>query len=335
MEKLSNIKTRNELAVHLGISKRQLTYILYVRKVESFYHTFSISKKSGGIRTICAPQGRLKILQKKILCLLTEHVSELNQKRYNKVSHAFEKGKGIISNSKVHRNKRFVINIDLEHFFDSFHFGRVCGYFEKNRDFQLAHNVALDLARLLCYRGCLPQGAPTSPIVANLICQTLDMHLLQISKKYHLDYTRYADDLTFSTNDKNFLKLQEDFIKELQQEILRSGFRINSNKTRLQYRESQQKVTGLVVNKKINVARDYYKQTRAMADKLYKDGVFYINEKRGTIGQLEGRFSFIDQLCKYNNKQDHQKHTFRNLNGREEEYRKFLFYKYFFTVISL
>ena len=122
--------------------------------------------------------------------------------------------------------------------------------------------------------GKLPQGAPSSPIISNLICEILDHRLLKIAKKYKLDYTRYADDLTFSTNDKKFLGLQTEFYEEISKEIIRAGFKINEKKKRLQLRDSRQVVTGLVVNKKINVNRIYYKETRAMAHQLYITGKF-------------------------------------------------------------
>ena len=153
----------------------------------------------------------------------------------------------------------------MENFFDSFHFGRVRGFFLKNRDYQFADEVVATIANLCCYKGKLPQGAPSSPIITNLISNVMDMRLLKIAKKYKLDYTRYADDLTFSTNDRKFLEIQEQFYQEVAKEIESSGFKINDKKTRLQFRDSRQEVTGVIVNKKLNVNRDYYKRTRAMA----------------------------------------------------------------------
>src|SRR5690606_14369243 len=111
------------------------------------------------------------------------------------------------------------------------------------------------------------------------ICEILDYRLLKIAKKYRLDYTRYADDLTFSTNDKKFLDLQTKFYEEIDEEIKRAGFKINEKKVRLQYKDSRQVVTGLVVNEKINVPSTYYKETRAMAHHLYNHGWFEINGK--------------------------------------------------------
>ncbi len=233
--------------------------------------------------------------------------------------------------AKIHRNKYIVLNYDLEHFFESFHFGRVAGYFEKNRDFLLPHDMAIIIAQLTCYKGHLPQGAPTSPIITNLICQVLDMRILKLAKKYKLDYTRYADDLTFSTNDHSFIEKKEAFQKEFEEEINKAGFIINQKKTRMSLRDSRQEVTGLIVNQKVNVGADYYRKTRAMAHQLYQNGNFTIDGKQGSISQLEGRFAFIDQLNRYNNRIDGKDHSFFKLFGREKQYQKFLFYKYFYA----
>ena len=168
----------------------------------------------------------------------------------------------------------------------------------------LPHEAAVTIAQLACYKGKLPQGAPTSPIITNLICQVLDMHLLSLAKRYKLDYTRYADDLTFSTNNKSFLEKWAEFYSELDRKIKKAGFSINERKTRIAYRDSKQVVTGLVVNKKISVDHSYYRKVRAMAHSLYKTGSYEVDGKEGTIKQLEGRFSYIDHIDKYKNKCD-------------------------------
>ena len=333
MNMFNDIKTRNDLADFLGIPRSKLTHILYVEKVDSYYNEFEIPKKSGEKREISAPSGDLKDLQTKLASALWNHQCEVKtqKKTRTNISQAFEKEKSIITNARIHRNKRYVLNIDLKDFFGSIHFGRVLGFFEKNKDYLLPYEVAVVIAQLTCYKGKLPQGAPSSPIITNLICQVLDMHILKIAKKYRTDYTRYADDLTFSTNWADFLKVQERFIAELSSVIEKAGFAINEKKTRLLFRDSRQAVTGLVVNKKVNVNRDYVKRTKAMAHSLYTTGAFTIDGIEGTINQLEGRFSFIDQLDHYNNKLDEAKHDSYHLCGREKEYRAFLFYKYFFA----
>ena len=335
MKKISDIQSRNDLADFLGIRRSSLTHILYVKKPETYYHTFEIPKRNGEMRMICASCGDLKVLQRKLSSMLWFYQKIIwNEKNIKpNISHAFEKEKSIITNARIHRNKRFIINLDLENFFDSFHFGRVQGYFEKNKNFKLPRDVAVIIAQIACYKGHLPQGAPSSPIITNLICQTLDIDLLRVTKKYRLDYTRYADDLTFSTNNKHFIDYRDAFLTEVTEVIKRAGFSVNEKKTRIQFKDSRQEVTGLIVNKKLNINHDYLRKTRAMAHQLYTKGEFLINGMPGNLNQLEGRFSFIDQLDHYNNTLDPReiRHDAFHLNGRERQYQAFIFYKCIFA----
>lgn len=332
MKRFDEITSRNELADFIGVKRKVLTHILYVEKEEARYKSFTIPKRNGGMRTIYAPNNELKYVQRKLAQALIEYMDYIREKENIKsnISHAFEKKKSIITNAEIHRNKKLVFNLDLKDFFDSFHFGRVCGYFQKNKFFLLNKEVATVIAQLVCYQGKLPQGAPTSPIITNLMCQILDYKILKLSKKYKVDYTRYADDLTFSTNRCSFVNEQQQFISDLETIMKQAGFQINHSKTRLQYNYSRQVVTGLVVNKKINVNRNFYKETKSMAHQLYKTGTFQINGLEATLNQLEGRFSFVNQIENYNHP-FLEKHNFRNLSGRENEYRKFLFYKWFLS----
>ena len=359
MSSFSDIKNRNDFFRLLNIPKKNMTYLLYNKEkkgTENSYQTFEIEKKSGGVRIIHAPNDELKFVQKRLANLLwmtQKKIWKENNIKAN-ISHAFEEKKSIITNAKIHRNKKFVLNVDLEDFFSSFHFGRVKGFFEKDNNFKVPEDVALIIAQLTCYQGSLPQGSPSSPIITNLICKIMDFRILKLAKKYKLDYSRYADDLTFSTNNTLFLSQETIFLKKLNKEIDRAGFKLNAKKTRLQFNSSRQEVTGLVVNKKISVPREYYKNTRAMAHNLYKNGEFTINGVSGNINQLEGRFAFINQLDKFNNNLEYNNSLNLNnieyqkyllslrrkeknhhvmlqmLNAREKEYQKFLYYKYFY-----
>lgn len=330
---------RESLSNFLNISLKYLTYILYVKKIENLYTTFKIPKKNGGCREINAPQNELKMIQRKLIFFLEEKMKD-KFKTIN-ISHGFVKERNIITNAKIHKNKKIILNLDLKDFFDSFHFGRIKGFFEKNKDFKFSPELATLIAQLACYNGKLPQGAPSSPLITNLICNIFDIRVLNLARKYKLNYSRYADDLTFSTNYKGFIKNLEEFKEDILLEIEKNGFEANMKKYRLTFQNSRQEVTGLTVNKKINVSKIYYKNTRAMAYSLYKNGEFKIDGiKDGTINQLEGRFSFINQLDIYNNfeknrtkKEKGKKDGIKSwniYNSREKEYQKFLFYKYFF-----
>lgn len=331
MKTFDNVENLEQLSYLLKVPKRKLTYILYVKRIENLYTSFEIPKKTGGTRQINSPSSDLKEVQKKIADLLEkqQQIFLKENKIKANVSHAFTKNKSIMTNALIHKNKKYVLNIDLENFFDSFHFGRVLGYFEKNKNFLFPKKIAIILAQLTCYKGKLPQGAPSSPIITNLICNILDMKLLKISKKFKVDYSRYADDLTFSTNDDNFIEKIDIFLPQLEKIINKNGFKVNKKKTRLQCNDSKQVVTGLIVNKKINIDRKFYRETRAMANSQYHTGTFKIDNEEGNIKRLEGRFSFINQIDRFNRKTTFKKNT-NILNGKEKQYQMFLFYKYFY-----
>lgn len=251
------------------------------------------------------------------------------EKKSNNIAQAFRKEKSFITNAFIHRNRKYIINLDLKDFFNTFHFGRVKGFFSKDKLFMLNDTMSIILAQLTCYNGVLPQGAPTSPVITNYIFRIVDRRILELAKKYRLNYSRYADDLTFSTNDHKIKDTYNEFINELRELIKKSGFEINDKKTNFQYFFSRQLVTGLVVNKKVNCKREYYKLTKSMALSLYKTGRFTINGVEGKINQLEGRFSFANQMDKENNQLEGKNMKNDKLNIREKEYKKFLFYKIF------
>lgn len=326
------IQTRNDLADRLGIRRCSLTYILYIKGVDSYYDKFQIPKHAGGRREICAPTGELKKIQSKLACFLMSYKNDIKPDKINGllckniISQGFEKGKSFITNADIHKNKKYLISFDVKDFFSQFNFGRVMGYFEKNRYFSCSRSVAVAIAQVSCFEGHLPQGAPTSPVIANLICEILDQRLLKIAQVYRMDYTRYADDLTFSTNDKKIERFKNDFIQKIAKEMLNAGLPINQTKTRIQFYYQQQKVTGLVTNSKPHVEHSYYKLTRAICNHLYSGKETTIDGKKINVNQIEGRLSFQYQISKYNDE-------FLRCNGQMlgciHELQKFMFYKYF------
>ena len=330
---------REEIAKFIGVDLKMITYVLYKKRIENSYSSFEIPKKNGGTRVINTPNYRLKYIQKKLAGRLYDiHKNYLNSHAIkNNISHGFEKNKSILTNASIHRNKKCLLNVDISNFFSTFNFGRVQGYFHKSREFKFTKEFATILAQLVCYKGELPQGGPTSPLIANLIFYIVDLKILVLAKKYKLYYTRYADDMSFSTNNKMFKTEYLKFLKELSNILKYNGFEINENKTRLEYFTARQEVIGLTVNKKLNADKIFIKKTRAMANRLYKTNAFQINGEDGTLNQLEGRFSFINQLDWMNNKIEYKKTKkktnkkfINGLNSREKQYQYFLFYKYFY-----
>mgnify|MGYP003436536387 CR=1 FL=1 len=172
-----DINTKKDFAEMLGIKYRQFTYLMYGKHFCNNYYQFTIPKKNGDDRVISSPNKELKQVQRKLADVLYIRQQSIWKKNHiqNKISHGFQKNKSIYTNAKAHRNKRYVVNFDIENYFDTINFGRVRGFFLKNRNFMLEEEVATTIAQLVCYNGSLPQGAPTSPIISNLICNNMDM----------------------------------------------------------------------------------------------------------------------------------------------------------------
>lgn len=352
---LKSITTLKGLAKLLGFKPSGLSYILFKQPVAAKYKIFQIPKRTGGTRTIQAPEDALKLLQRKLSDLLQDCLDEINAAKNKKdlIAHGFKRRRSIVSNARRHRNRRYVFNVDLETFFPSINFGRVRGFLIKDRNFALHPSLATLIAQIACYNNALPQGSPCSPVISNLIGHLLDMHLVRLAARVGCTYSRYADDLTFSTNKKTFpaeVAVNSGTNSHLwspgsslQRLVTRSGFTINASKTRMQYRTSRQDVTGLVVNKKINIRSEYRRAVRAMVHNLLTNGSFelYVYDRNttppsltkrpGTINQLHGMLGFIDGIDLYNKREVEAAKGPVPLTKKELMYQRFLIYTNFYA----
>jgi RNA-directed DNA polymerase len=350
-----------DVAALLGFKASALAYVLYGKSAQPTYKKFQIPKRGGGMREIAAPIPQLKLLQRRLADILQNCMEEIRSKygrddagpRPDQVIHGFVRRRSIISNARQHRHRRFVFNADLQDFFPSINFGRVRGFFIKDSHFSLQPKVATLLAQIACTENALPQGSPCSPVISNLVGHILDVHLVRLAARHGCTYTRYADDLTFSTNERHFpteiaaltlAKSNEWTVGiDLASLILKSGFVVNVKKSRMQFRTSRQVVTGLVVNQKINVPAEYRRTVRAMVHRLFTKGSFEMPvvvpestataklvKVPGDLAKLHGMLGFIDGVDVYN----------RNLTPRAKDnvidtkelmYRRFLFYKDFYA----
>ena len=348
IDELKMATSLSDVAQLLGFQPKPFAWVIY--KQPAKYTVFEIPKSRGGMRIIKAPEPKLKAVQVRLAELFQDCIADINEARSQteKLSHGFRRGHSIITNAYQHRNRRYVFNVDLADFFGTINFGRVRGFLMTNKHFALHERAATALAHIVCHENSLPQGAPTSPVVSNLIAHILDVRLAKLSRRFGLHYTRYADDLTFSTNSRTFP--EKVAISDglggwavgpaLLKAIKRSGFDVNPQKTRMQLRQSRQDVTGLVVNEKVNIRSEYYRDTRAKCDRLFKtgkyqtkelvrkdDGTFVDEEVDGTLDQLEGRLSFIDSVKRHKQAvgRDHKR------SGAEQLYRKFLLFRHFYA----
>ena len=275
----------------IPFSEKQLNYYL-IKDSKRFstkskaYTAFTIKKKTGGKRTIHAPVKGLKEFQK-ALNLVFQSVHEPHEN-----ATGFIQGKSIVNNASVHVGQNYVYNIDLKDFFPSIDASRVWGRLlhppfnlkSTPKRKHIANMIKtlccteLEVERLLNKKWekqkklVLPQGAPTSPTLTNAICDKLDRKLTGIAKRFGLNYTRYADDITFSSSHNSFKNQMggtesiysnnSSFKKELLKVICEQNFHIKESKVRLQKRGYKQEVTGIIVNDKINVSRNYIKNLR-------------------------------------------------------------------------
>ena len=379
MNKLSTFRgcqSKRDLAFVLGYSEKQLNHILFSSSTSNVYYNFTIPKKTGGQRQILAPNLKLKELQTTLATLLSHCYDVLDTERLLKSgikdhsvrsfsSHGFRRKLvvenlpreirfGIYSNAKNHTNKRYVLNIDIKNFFESITFARIVGYFMKNEYFLLPYPVAILIAQISTYRppsgaqGYLPQGSPLSPIISNLIGSILDAKILNLAKSYKLDYSRYADDITLSTNAMDF-PLDIAYMSngawivgsKLAKVIKTSKFDVNHKKTRLYYKSNRQEVTSLTVNKKVNVNKYYYRNTRSMVHQYCKTGEFFCSSKHrkdmhnsahslssvlGFIYEIKSRENELNQGIEDNSLTIR---SFEELSSIEKLYTTFLFHSTF------
>lgn len=327
IEDLRACTGRIGLSVLLGVEARELSYTLYKIPDSAKYTSFCISKKNGGVRQILVPCPQLKWLQNKLLELLylcEDDLSDISGLSRNLYS-GFRRGANIYENAQAHRAKRFVFNVDIENFFNQYNFGRVRGFFIKDKEFGLDPAVATIIAQIVCFNNVLPQGSPTSPHVSNLLTQFFDNRMARFLRPRRCRYTRYADDITISTNTREFpadvaVRSSTDpqgwsVAPELEEIFARANLPINTSKTRMSVNTGRQTVTGLVVNQRPNVTREYYLQTRAMCDHLFKNGTISIPDVTTLYGKncpvvageklkpaanyikaLEGRLAYIHYI---------------------------------------
>jgi len=306
-----------DIAHILAMEPAHISYSLYKLDKPGFapkYSEFSVTKKAGGVRTIKAPHKALKAVQKRLAQDLLKIEGQLEAARVKKsnciLAHGFKKKLSIITNGENHRHRRYVFNVDLKDFFPTINFGRVRGFFMKHEAFKLQEPVATILAQIACHNNQLPQGSPCSPVISNLVASLLDVRLNELAHRHNCTYTRYADDITFSTSERNFPNAigrhdvastnQWEAGPKLLKVIQRAGFELNPTKTRMQYSHSRQEVTGVVVNQKVNIPADYYAKVAAMCHHLFMDGECF-NKVSGVkqpfpTKKLRGRLAYIYQV---------------------------------------
>jgi RNA-directed DNA polymerase len=282
-QNLPDFQTPVDLALAMGITLERLRFLAFSRTVSTVTHyvRFAIPKKTGGQRVISAPMPHLKKAQHWI------EANILNRVELHDAAHGFRAGRGIVTNAGPHVGAGTVVNLDLKDFFPTVGYRRVKGLF---RSFGYSESVATILA-LICTEPeveeimldgkryfvsigerRLPQGAPTSPALTNILCRRMDKRLANVAQDTGFVYTRYADDLSFSCpretpGDTGAL------LRRVRAVVTHEGFTVHPEKTRVLRVGERREVTGVVVNDKPNVSRDTLKRFRALLFQIEKDGL--------------------------------------------------------------
>jgi hypothetical protein len=251
----------HQIARDFGIKPKFLTHILYGSgSRDDYYKEIHIPKNGGGTRILHAVQGRMRMLQR----MLYHHLSE--QYEPSRYATGFVPNKNIVENARIHRKNKVVLKYDIKDFFPSISFPRVRGMFMQ-LPFGFSQEKATTFAQICCLDngGPIPQGAVTSPYISNMICRKLDSRLAGYAKKNRLKFSRYADDMAFSSKNPNVnAKL---ITKHVRQILKEEGFILNEEKTKVLTKDKPQSITGILVNDGLNLRRTYIRNIRAA---LYK-----------------------------------------------------------------
>lgn len=259
-------------------------------KIESNYKVFKIKKQNGKTRTIYKPSYILKSIQRNILNNI------LNNKEISKYAKAYHKGISLKENAIPHINKNKILKLDIKNFFDNISFLDIY-----NSCFSISYfpkQIGMLLTYLCTYNEHLPQGAPTSAYISNLVMKEFDEELGSWCDDNNISYTRYSDDMTFSGDFDPSL-----VIKKVRKMLYKLGLEINEQKVHVINKNNRQKITGIVVNKKLQAELSYRKKIRQEIYFIKKYGlkshlnhIGYKESKEKYIRCLLGKTLFVLQL---------------------------------------
>lgn len=308
MWKYAGTKECNELLQSFNLldckDANKYTRTLYAvsNSIKKNYRTFKIKKRDGGDRTVYEPFPLLKHIQRQIL------KNVLEERALSPYATAYRKGVSLLDNAAPHAGSETVLKLDIKDFFGSISFYDVyrhcfsIEYFPKS--------VGMLLTYLCTYDDSLPQGAPTSSCISNLVMKDFDERIGVFCKSRGITYTRYSDDMTFSGNFS-----PGEVTDEVTKELKKKGLRLNGAKTRIIRRSARQSVTGIVVNEKAQVSAEYRREIRKEMYYIKRFGIDSHLERcksgldrREYLNRLYGRISYVLQI----NKDDREFTEYKN-----------------------
>ena len=275
---LPNIKNLKDLSRALSISE-SLLYLM-INKKDYMYKVYTIPKKNGSMRTISSPVLSLKLVQKWILKMILEKIKVSNN------SMGFAKGKnGLKESAELHKNKLFMLQMDISDFFGSISKNKVYNLFIS---MGYGNKMAYILSELCTYNDKLPQGAVTSAYLANLICFRLDARLNGVCRRRDVIYSRYCDDLCFSSDNRLVLNKLEKIISSILKE---EGFTVNDKKTRYSSPYSRKAVLNVTINdKELHANKSYKHLIRSRIFNMISSGDY--SEREAVVGSI----SFVNSI---------------------------------------
>ena len=269
---LSLYDFNNELSDNQKIKKLNIIS----NNIEKYYTKFTIKKRNGKNRNILSPYIELKNIQKKILFDL------LSDKRASDYATGYIKGMSLVDNVKYHKGYKYILKLDIKDFFNSVSYVDIYNIF---KEYGFPNRICGLLSNLVTYDDYLPQGAPTSPYLSNLVLRDFDCIIGKWCAINNINYTRYSDDLTFSMN-----TYHKELIRFVRVNLYKYGLELNNDKICLINNSNKQKITGIVVNDKIQVDIKYRKKIR--------QEIYYIN-KYGLIDHMKrNKISNINKYLK-------------------------------------
>lgn len=271
------MKEFDKLILGVGLSRDVIEN--YITFTDKFYNTYYLPKKSGGKRVIDCPGKNLKTIQRWIL------KNYLDKLEVNKRANGFVKERGIKRNALFHLNKKYILTVDIKNFFPSISQKQV---FETLNEHYKEKEFAIKIAKLCTFQRRLPQGAPTSPVLSNLVFKNIDEEIMKYCNSELINYSRYADDLTFSSDNKNSLQNSYKFVNDL---LYKNGFNLNKKKTRYLSGKGKMTITGININ--TGVPKVSSKLKRKVRAELHH---YIIKDQLPNLNKLAGYISFITSI---------------------------------------
>ncbi len=277
--------------------KRTLYYLS--NNLDANYISFDIPKKNGKLRTIYEPSGLLKNVQRNILKNILE------DKKISKYAKAYQRHISLVDNAIEHINKKIILKLDIKDFFPSINFNMV--YNTCFNETLYPRKLGILLTNICMYNNELPQGTPTAAYISNIILRSFDEKIGNYCDNLNISYTRYSDDLTFSGD----FNVQE-IISLVKDELRKYHFKLNYDKIKVIRNNNRQIVTGIVVNKKLSIKREYKKKIRQEIYYINKYGIdshlkkLNIDNKNKYLHSLKGKVNFVLQV--ENNNEEFKKY---------------------------